>query len=317
MNAPRQTPPSPRHLFGPVPSRRFGRSLGVDLVPAKTCSLNCLFCEVGRTTLLTLRRAEYVPTAAVLRELEDWFAGGGEADFVTLAGSGEPTLHTGFGEILRWVNARRGPCTALLSNGTLFPLAEVRRDAAAADVVKVTLSAWDEDSYARLHRPAPGVSLAQMIESYRRFRAEYSGRLWLEVFLVRGVNDAPDGVRRIAELAASVRADRIHLNTAVRPPAEPEALPLPEAELRRLAGFFDPPAELPAAAEGAGTDREVRLEEVAAVLRRRPCTAAQLAASLSASRTSVERAARGLERAGSVSRVERDGEVYFVAARAG
>jgi wyosine [tRNA(Phe)-imidazoG37] synthetase (radical SAM superfamily) len=136
-----------RYLFGPVPSRRLGLSLGVDLNPVKVCTENCVFCQVGRTTELTAERREWVPTAEVLAEFDRWAAAGGTADYVTLSGSGEPTMHAGFGEVLRRVQATGRYRTALLSNGSLMWRPEVRRDAAAADVVKVTISAWDEASF--------------------------------------------------------------------------------------------------------------------------------------------------------------------------
>jgi len=125
-----------RHLFGPVPSRRLGRSLGVDLTPFKTCTLDCIFCQLGHTTNKTLDRKEYVPVVAVEAELETWIKEGGKADYITLSGSGEPTLHTRFGEVLQFVRDQTAIPTALLSNGTLFWLPEVREAARHADIVK-------------------------------------------------------------------------------------------------------------------------------------------------------------------------------------
>ena len=146
-----------KHLFGPVPSRRLGRSLGVDLNPMKVCSEDCVFCQVGRTTEKTLERREWVPMEAVRGEWERWLAEGGEADYVTLSGSGEPTLHSRFGEVIGWAH-KAGFRAAILSNGSMMGDAAVRREAAGADVVKVTVSAWDEKSFARLHRPAAGLT---------------------------------------------------------------------------------------------------------------------------------------------------------------
>ena len=189
-----------RYLFGPVLSRRLGRSLGVDLVPAKTCALDCVFCQLGRTGTCRVERREYVPTAAVLRELRDWIAGDQAADFITLAGSGEPTLHTRFGDVLECARGCARCRTALLSNGVLFSLPEVRAAAARAHVVKLTLSAWDQTSFRALHRPHPQLRLDRIVASYRAFRAEFSGELWLEVFLVPGLNTAREQVRRIAAI---------------------------------------------------------------------------------------------------------------------
>ncbi len=243
-------PSSWRHLFGPVVSRRFGRSLGVDLQGGglKRCTLDCVFCQLGPTPAATVERRADVPVAEVLAELDDWRRGGGTADFVTLSGSGEPTLHPGFGAVPDWTRRQGGLRSLLLSNGTLFTLPEVRRDAARADVVKLSLHAWDAVSFARISRPHPSLDFGAIVESYRLFRGLFAGELVIEVFVVPGLNDAPAQVARIAALLRSVAPDRIHLNSAVRPPAESGVGVVPPRRLRALARLFTPPAEVIAAA---------------------------------------------------------------------
>lgn len=235
-----------RYLFGPVPSRRLGLSLGVDLNPVKVCSEDCVFCQVARTTTLTLERKEWVPVTDVLAEFDRWASTGQKADFVTLSGSGEPTLHARFGDVLRQVKSAERFQTALLSNGSLMWLPEVRQDAAEADVVKVTLSAWDEESFRRIHRPAPGLTFARLLEGERAFRKEHAGKLWVEVMLLPGYNDSPDQVAAIAKLVNSLEADAVHLNTATRPAMAGMKIPqVPEAWLRTVAAQFSPMAEIP------------------------------------------------------------------------
>ncbi|MDR0994026.1 MAG: radical SAM protein [Verrucomicrobiota bacterium] len=237
---------SSHFLFGPVPSRRLGLSLGVDLNPRKVCCEDCVFCQVAPTTELTVERKEWVPTAAVLAELDRWKAAGGRADFITLAGSGEPTLHTGFGDVLRHAGGWPDGQTALLSNGALMWMPEVRREALAADVVKVTLSAWDEESFRRLHRPAAGLSFEKLVGGERALREEFGGALWVEVMLLPGYNDAPEQVRRIADQVNRLQADAVHLNTATRPARAGEMVQAVSAErLETLAGHFAPVAEIP------------------------------------------------------------------------
>jgi len=267
-----------RYIFGPVPSRRLGRSLGVDLTPAKTCSLNCVFCQAGRTHLHTRDRAEYVPTDSVLGELGAWMESDGRADVVSLAGSGEPTLHTGFGRILEFVADGMRLPAVLLSNGTIFDLPEVRRDALRADIVKVSLSAWDQSSFERVNRPAEGIRLDHIVEGYRAFRKEHKRQLWIEVFLVPGMNSGRDKVGRIAAIANTLGADRIHLNTAVRPPAEHGVAALPEDRMEDLAGLFRPRAEVASRFRpGGGAAPEPAPERILAMIGRRPCTAGQVA----------------------------------------
>ena len=153
-----------QYLFGPVPSRRLGRSLGVDLIPFKTCTMDCIYCQLGETPCAVSERDDYVPMQDVLAELERWKKADGQADHITLAGSGEPTLHTRFGDVFRWVKAQTDIQSVLLTNGTLLHFPEVREEAGLADQVKVTLSAWDEASFQQIHRPAQGVTFDLLVQ---------------------------------------------------------------------------------------------------------------------------------------------------------
>ena len=267
-----------QHLFGPVPSRRLGLSLGVDLTPFKTCTLDCVFCQLGRTTAKTAERREYVPTHEVTDELERWLAAGGRADYVTLAGTGEPTLHSHFGDVIEAVRRKSAIPVALLTNGTMLHLPEVREAAAAAHLVKISLSAWDQESYERINRPHPKLPFSELVEGQARFRRRYTGELWLEVFVVSGLNSAAGDLRRIAELATRIGPDRVQLNTAVRPPAEPYALPLPQDQLEALSNVFSPKAEVIAEfSTGNAPALAANENTVLAMLARRPCTTPQVA----------------------------------------
>ena len=297
---------SNRFLFGPVPSRRLGLSLGIDLNPAKVCTENCVFCQIGPTTELTLERREWVPTGEVLEEFDRWAAAGREADCVTLSGSGEPTLHSGFGEVLRHVRERYR--TALLSNGSLLWMPEVRREAAAADVVKTTLSAWDEDSFRRIHRPAEGATFVRLLEGARAFRKEYGGQLWVEVMLLAGYNDGEEQVRAIAERVASVRPDAVHLNTTTRPAlAGAEAPRVSEAWLRTVAHWFSPTAEIPAFSGRTLRPEEATDAEWIGLLARHPLAVSALAASAGVADEAIARRLAPLVAAGRVAIEEREG----------
>lgn len=265
-------------LFGPVPSRRFGRSLGVDLTPYKTCCHDCVFCQLGRTTNKTVKRREYVETEAVFSELKHWLKTDGAADVITLSGSGEPTLHSRFGEVLEFIRANTNVPAVLLTNGALLHIPEVGETASHADVVKVSLSAWDQASFKRVNRPHPHLQFDQLIDGKKTFRAQFKGQLWMEVFLIRKINSTPDYVRKIAALAREIAPDRIQLNTSVRPPAEDFVTPLAKKQMSALTRLFQPNAEI--IAEFSTADPEyVRANEVTiyAMLQRRPCTANQIA----------------------------------------
>jgi wyosine [tRNA(Phe)-imidazoG37] synthetase (radical SAM superfamily) len=268
------------YLFGPVPSRRFQRSLGVDLTPRKTCTLDCIFCQLGRTTHKTMTRKEYVPTENVIMELGAWIKAGGKADYITLSGSGEPTLHSGFGEVLRFIRSQSSIPAVLLTNGTLLYLPEVQEAASYAHVVKVSLSGWDQASFEWVNRPHPELSFQQVIEGQKTFRARFKGQLWLEVFLVAGMNALPSEVAKIAALAEAIHPDRIHLNTSVRPPSEDFAVSVSKDRLERLSPLFSPKAEVIAEFDPKqGLVIQAALEEIYAMLERRPCTAQEIAES--------------------------------------
>ena len=268
-----------RHLFGPVPSRRFGRSLGVDLTPFKTCSLDCVFCQLGRTTCRTAERGEYVPAADVLAEIDDWLTTDGNADVITLSGSGEPTLHSRCGEVIEFIRRKTDIPVLLLTNGTLLHLPQVRDAAAVANVVKVSLSAWNQRSFEHINRPCAGLTFEQLVAGETAFRKVFKGQLLLEVFLLWGLNSTLVDVSKIAEFVSRVRPDRVQLNTAVRPPAEQFAVALPIEHMAELAGLFTPTAEVIAEFSAVhAADVQANEDTILAMLQRRPCTPEQVAA---------------------------------------
>jgi wyosine [tRNA(Phe)-imidazoG37] synthetase (radical SAM superfamily) len=301
-----------RYLFGPVPSRRLGRSLGVDLVPFKTCTLDCVFCQLGATPVTTQERRDYVPIADVIAELKDWLRLGNQADFITLSGSGEPTLHSRFGEILEFARQTAAARTALLSNGTTFSLPEVRSAATHADVVKLSLSAWDQASFEKVNRPCAGLAFEQILAGYHDFRRQFRGQLWLEVFLVPGINTSEDNVRRIAGIAAGIQPDRIQLNTAIRPAADTSVGVTPETEVRRLAELFTPRGEVIADYHGNHTSKPPPdADAVLALLGRHPSTIADMARTFALSVDQAADLVRVLRNDGRLIGEDKNGQTFF------
>ena len=301
------------HLFGPVPSRRFGRSLGVDLTPYKRCSQDCVFCQLGPTLNKTVTRGAFVPTEDVRRELTRWCRSGDWATYITLSGSGEPTLHTGFGDVLDHIRVRAKAPAVLLTNGSLFGLVDVREAACRADIVKISLSAWDQPSFEQVNRPHPSLAFDRVVAGIHRFRAAYSGQLWLEIFLVRDRNDVADNVARIAAIADRIRPDRIHLNTIDRPPAVADALPLSEGEMRPLAALFHPKAEIAKAASNTGGWASPTLNEaILSMVGRRSCTAGQIADTFSVNTVEAVKILSSLVKAGRIGVRSVNGRQFFV-----
>ncbi len=283
------------HIFGPVNSRRLGRSLGIDLFSDKVCNLNCIYCEVGKTDRLTCERAEYVPTEKILGEIDRYFAEPGreqEIDVVTVTASGEPTLHTGFGRILAHLRDKTAKKIAVLTNGTTLMDAQVRQELAVADVVIPSLDAARETSFRKIDRPATCVDLPSVIEGLVVFSHEYAGEIWLEILFVRGINDDEGDIQALQDVITRMRLDRIQLNTVARPPLESFARPVGGERMRQIVTTLETnnpgiPVDLLARGSdtniqdaesitGCGRSRDEILAEILQMLKRRPCTAADI-----------------------------------------
>ncbi len=265
------------HLFGPVPSRRLGVSLGVDLIPFKTCSYDCVYCECGPTTHLTVKRGEYVPTEEVIRELRTYLATSPTLDYLTFAGSGEPTLHTGIGEVIGMIKdefpAYR---VAVLTNGSLLADPEVRHALLRADLVVPTLTSVSEEGFRKIHRAHPSITPDEVVDGIVQFEEEYTGALWLEVFIVPGINDGDEEVAAIAEAIERIRPDKVQLNTLDRPGAAMWVRPAEKKRLREIAALITAaPVEiiddLPSR-ETVGSFHMRTSEFILSMIRRRPCT---------------------------------------------
>lgn len=301
-----------QYLFGPVPSRRLGRSLGVDLIPFKTCTMDCIYCQLGETPCAVSERDDYVPMQDVLAELERWKKADGQADHITLAGSGEPTLHTRFGDVFRWVKAQTDIQSVLLTNGTLLHFPEVREEAGLADQVKVTLSAWDEASFQQIHRPAQGVTFDLLVQGERSFREGYSGELSVEVFIVAGVNSLVSQVRKIAEVVQSIHPDRIDINTAVRPPAVAGVSAASEGHLKVLAGLFGEKASVTATFKKKGfASMEISEKVLLGLIQRHPATCGQLADEFNLPEDKMYKTLKAMAEAGLLREDARGTEVYY------
>jgi len=273
-------------IFGPVPSRRLGKSLGIDLIPFKTCCLDCLYCECGKTTVHTLERKEYIPARAIIREIDAFLSGAPSLDVITFAGSGEPTLNTALPEVLRHVRARYPQYkTALLTNGILLYLEEVQQSALAFDFVLPSLDAVRQPTFEKINQPAGGLSNREVIDGLITFSKMYSGILWVEVFIIPGINDDETELALFKETLERISLDRVHLNTLDRPPAYMGIQPASPEELRRIARFLAPlPVEIVSRKAEAGPRTSLSRPEIdyfVATLRRRPMTVEDLSITLS------------------------------------
>lgn len=308
-----------QYVYGPVPSRRLGRSLGIDLVPFKTCCYDCIYCQLGPTTEKTLRVAEYAPVDTLLNELREKLRVGPRPDYIGLAGSGEPTLHGRLGALIAGVKSLTDVPVAVLTNGALLWRSDVRASLAEADRVMPSLDAGNPASFAVVNRPHEALSFERMVDGLLSFSHAFAGELWLEVLLVGGITDDPKEVRCIADIVRRMRVDRIQLNTVSRPAANTAARAVAAADLARLGELFsgrcEVIAEAPPLSAGpafGGVETEAR---IVALLDRRPCTVEGIAAGLGLCPNEVLKHLTGLCSQGLVNGRRERGTVFYEGVR--
>ncbi|NLJ06258.1 MAG: radical SAM protein [Sphingobacteriales bacterium] len=230
-----------KYLFGPVASRRLGLSLGIDLVPYKVCDLDCLYCESGKTTVKTTERIPYFPREEIIKELDDFFSSNPLVDFLTFSGAGEPLLNTDFHEISAYLN-QYYPFfnTALITNGTLFYLPEVRKEVEFIDIVLPSLDSATQATFEKLNRPHPNLHLNQIVDGLIQLRKEFEGYIWLEIFIVEGINDTESELEAFRTILEKIRPDKIQLNSLDRPGTDKSIKTASFGRLEEIKSFFQP-----------------------------------------------------------------------------
>ncbi len=209
------------YVYGPVPSRRLGSSLGVNLTPFKTCSYSCVYCQLGRTTCKTVERKSFFPKEKVFEEVVEAvskLSKAGGPDCVTFAGEGEPTLNSDLGWLLDRVN-ELGVRSAVITNSSLLWRKDVREELSISDICLPSLDAVSENVFRRINRPHRSLTAEKVVSGLLEFADDYEGELMLEVMLVKGYNDSVEELEKIARVASEMKPDRIHILTPTRPPA--------------------------------------------------------------------------------------------------
>jgi wyosine [tRNA(Phe)-imidazoG37] synthetase (radical SAM superfamily) len=302
-----------RHVYGPVPSRRLGFSLGVDILPFKTCSLDCVYCQLGPTVQQTIRRRRYFNEEEILAQVRAAIARDRGIDFITFSGSGEPTLNSSLGRLIRRIKKMTSIPVALLTNSTTLTRPSVRQDLLAADVVVPSLDAATAASFRIVNRPHPSLKVAAVIAGLEKFRREFKGQIWLEVMLVRGINDSSGDIAALKKAVSRIKPDRIQLNTVVRPPAEKWARSLTRKALEKIRKELGKGAEVVAEfrkKRASPAEADVKTA-ILSMVQRRPVTLKDMAFTLGQSKRRLLGHLADLERWGRVSIVRHKGVAYY------
>ena len=305
-----------KYVFGPVPSRRLGQSLGIDTIPLKTCNWNCVYCQLGRTKPLTNQRQTYFPPEEILMEIKQSLDSHapGDINWVTFVGSGEPTLHTDIGWLIRQVKQITEISVAVITNGSLFYLPEVLRELTAADAVLPSLDAGTSQLYRRINRPHPEVTFERYLKGLIAFRKEYRGKLWIEVMLIRDINDTDEALQGISKAIDEIMPDEVHINFPTRPPVETWVHPPEEERLLRAIEVMGKFAKIIYPAEGTFdlSGYENPLDAILGIITRHPMQQAQIERSLHQwSPKRVQAALEKLAACGQVQRVSRSGNIFW------
>ncbi len=308
-----------RYVYGPVPSRRLGRSLGIDLVPFKTCTYDCVYCQLGRTTNKTTERKEYAAVDEILAEMERTLAVTPAPDFISFAGSGEPTLNARIGDLILEIKKLTRIPVAVLTNGSLLWMPEVREALMNADVILPSLDAGDEHLFQCVNRPHEDIAFDKMIDGLAEFTERFPGSVWLEIFLLAGVTGIPAEIEKLAALARRIRPNRVQLNTVSRPPAEEFACAISGEQMEHFRKLFSETAEviieieqgeLPHSSAGGATDTGIL-----SLLSRRSCTVRGVSSGLGLHPEEVSKRLHVLSKQGAVVSVRRDGVIFYETVR--
>ena len=310
-----------KRVFGPVPSRRLGQSLGVDPVPLKTCNWNCIYCQLGRSMPMVNARRIYFDTDTIITQVAQALKSHapGEIDWVTFVGSGETTLHAGLGEMVRGVKTLTDLPVAVITNGSLLYLPEVREALLTADAVLPSLDAGSAALYRKINRPHPDLTYESLIEGMIRFREVYSHQLWVEVMLIRGINDSAQALEEIAATLNQINPDEVHIVQPTRPPVETWVMPPDEDGLLRARAILGKVAQIIHPAMGAFdlSGEEDLVGAIVGIITRHPMKESELTATLEAwSPSEVRETLFTLRASGKAQIVERQSVRFWSAAKA-
>jgi len=268
---------------------------------------------VGRTTQKTVDPKPFVPVHEVAEHVRKKLLKS-VPDSITLAGSGEPTLHSEVDQVIASIKKITGTRVAVLTNGSLFWKEEVRNRVLEADVIMPTLTSAYNRTFSRIHRPHPELDLSMIVEGLTKLRKDYKGQLFLEVVFLAGINDTEKEIAGLKALMDRIRPDKVQLNTVVRPPADSRAISLDIKKLEEIMVFLGKNAEIVAEPRVTGRilEQTSLISGLLEMIKRRPLKPEDIADSLNLSLQEVEELVKGLIIKGQIRKKEHSGDIYYL-----
>ncbi len=306
-----------KYLFGPVPSRRLGQSLGVSPIPPKTCNYSCVYCQIGRTTHFTNVRQDFFPKEEILLEIKSFIESTNNYDYITFVGEGEPTLCKSLGWIIRATKELTEKPIAVITNGALLYDSDTRKDLLAADVVLPTLDATTQELFKKINRSIKQLTIDKIIQGMLDFRSEFSGQIWMEVMLVKGLNDDPDTISKIKTVLEKLNCDRVYVNVPIRPPAE-HWVKIPDKDrileiCKELKAYNIAHYE---SVTGFQLDKENDLEsQILKITTRHPLREVQIVSMLDLSKQEVISLLEKMAIKGKIKQIEYNNEIFWINAK--
>ncbi len=305
-----------KHLFGPVPSRRLGISLGVDLVEHKTCNFNCIYCEAGTTTNLTNTREDYVSFEEIKKELDDYLCKNPELDYITFSGAGEPTLHKYLGQMISYIKEKYPKYKlALITNSALFGNEDLRNELLPLDLVLPSLDSVINENFQKINRPYKDISLEKIISGLTLFSQKFTGKIWLEIFILDGLNDSTEELVIFKQILEKMKLDKIQLNSLDRPGTEEWVKKISYENMQNIVEFLKPlPVEIIAKFQSQKIVKQIGADlsyQIIKLVKRRPCTIEDIGRILDVSSQKAEKLCIELFKEGKIQKEIKDRGIFY------
>ena len=259
-----------KYVYGPVPSRRLGISLGISPIPKKTCNYSCIYCQLGRTDHMSNRREMFLQVREMIEEFEQVLENKTMFDVITIVGEGEPTLYAGLGDLIVEIKKRTDKPVAVITNGSLLFDPTLRGELCYADIVSPTFDAYDEASFKRINRPHGSLSFKNLHDGLILFSEEYSGQLWIEIMLIQGLNDDVESLNKYKLILNGIQYDRLYINTPVRPPAEKDVHAIQTESMKRAVDVLGGISIDLLESEGFHSEIHDHFDAILSIIRRHP-----------------------------------------------